>query len=276
MIIAKDLCAQLTPSIACMHLTASNGATSNNIRGTLPFEISFLSQLSTFILSRGPLSGEFPDWSKLSTLEQVLLNNNHLEGSFPTYLLAQNPLMNIIQFNNNTFEGEFLQDLSSIDSTALTDLSVNGNNFTGPIPSQIDKLSSLSTFLESVYGRCFSFRSSTSNALSFSFAIRNSKCWLEWVHGHPPGRTIHSIHPRYSRPEQHKIARRAIYRRWRLVEIDFLPCQQHPNEWHASDTVVFTDQSLDSGFEFRGFHGITIGATILGLDRSRYRTTEPQ
>jgi len=123
----------------------TKGETSNNIRGTLPFEISFLSQLRTFILSRGPLSGEFPDWSKLSTLEVVSLNNNYLEGSFPTYLLAQNPQMTTIQFNNNTFQGDFLQGLSSVDSTALTDLRVNGNNFTGPIPSQIDKLSSLTT-----------------------------------------------------------------------------------------------------------------------------------
>lgn len=122
-----------------------NGGKPRNIRGTLPYELSFLSKLAVFILPRGPISGTFPDWSKLSTLQQLLLNENQFEGSFPTYLLRQNPLIRTISFNSNNFQGQLLQDLSSIDSTALTDFSVNRNNLSGPILSQIGKLSSLRT-----------------------------------------------------------------------------------------------------------------------------------
>jgi hypothetical protein len=137
------------------YLAAGNGGKSHNIRGTLPYELSFLSKLAVFIVPRGPISGTFPDWSKLSTLEQLLLNENQLEGSFPTYLLQQNPLIKTIQFNNNNFQGQLLQDLLLVDSTALTDFSVNGNNLTGPISSQIDKLPSLSTFVDVVRGQCY-------------------------------------------------------------------------------------------------------------------------
>ena len=128
--------------------SAPKGQKSNNVAGTLPYEISFLSKLTTFIIPRGPVSGPFPDWSKLSTLELLLLNNNQITGSFPTYILEKNPSLQAIQFENNNFQGEFLQDLSSIDAVALTDLSVNGNDFTGTISAQIYKLSSLGTFLD--------------------------------------------------------------------------------------------------------------------------------
>ncbi len=124
-------------------IAAPNGESSNNIRGTLPDELSFLSKLSVFIIARGPLSGPFPDWSKLSTLQQVLLNQNEFEGSFPNYLLSQNPLLGTIQFNSNNFQGPFLGDLASTNPIAVEDISVNGNDLSGPISSQIGKLNSL-------------------------------------------------------------------------------------------------------------------------------------
>jgi len=123
----------------------ANGDKSNSVTGTLPNELSFLSKLTAVIVARGPISGIFPDWSKMSTLERLVLNNNQFEGSFPTYLLRQNPSLKTIQFQNNSFQGQLFQDLSSVQSTALIDVSVNGNNFTGPIRSQISNLPSLKT-----------------------------------------------------------------------------------------------------------------------------------
>jgi len=122
-----------------------NGGKSNNIRGTLPHEIAFLSKLAVFIVHKGPISGPFPDWSKLSSLQQVLLNNNQITGKFPEYLVRKNPLLKTIQFNNNRFQGQPLKANLSVDSTSLLDLSLNGNNFTGFIPSHINKLTSLTT-----------------------------------------------------------------------------------------------------------------------------------
>lgn len=110
----------------------------------MPFELSFLSKLAVFIIARGPISGPFPDWSKLSTLEQVLLNDNNFEGPFPTYLVSNNPLMGTIQFNRNNFEGPFLDDLLVDSEVGVTNIDVNGNKLTGTFPSQINKLSALS------------------------------------------------------------------------------------------------------------------------------------
>jgi len=140
-----------------IHILANNRERHIGIIGTLPFELSFLSNLTTFIIpSKAHLkpnvefpdwgkgiSGPFPDWSKLSTLKFLYMNNHQLEGPFPTYLLEKNSELDTIEFKNNSFQGQLFQDLSAVKSTALQSIRVNGNNFTGPILPQINKLSTL-------------------------------------------------------------------------------------------------------------------------------------
>lgn len=121
----------------------TKGESSNNIRGTLPFELSFLSDLATFIIARGPLSGTFPDWSSLTSLEQLILNENKITGDFPGYLLQANPSLKTIQFHDNGFRGPLFRKGIPLDSSLLTDLTLSSNEFTGSISSEIEKLSSL-------------------------------------------------------------------------------------------------------------------------------------
>lgn len=131
----------------------------HKIIGTLPYELSFLSKLAMFIVpshaNRPPnvqtpgfgdgISGPFPDWSRLSTLTHLYLNDHQLEGTFPTYLLQKNLALKEIELKNSSFQGNLFEDLSSVNSTALTKFIVKGNNFTGPISAQINRLSSLNT-----------------------------------------------------------------------------------------------------------------------------------
>jgi len=132
----------------------------HKIIGTLPYELSFLSNLAMVIIPSKSnyvppnitnrdilkgISGRFPDWSKLTTLTHLLINDHQLEGPFPTYLLENNSALKTIEFTNSSFQGQLFQDISSVKSTALETIRLGGNNFTGPIWPEVNELSTLKT-----------------------------------------------------------------------------------------------------------------------------------
>jgi hypothetical protein len=114
-----------------------------NISGTLPLDVSFLSRLTFFALTKESLSGSFPDWSRMTGLTSVLVNYNKLTGSFPTFLLAKNSMLEILHLRGNSFRGLLP---SFPESTFLTDLRLNYNEFSGSIIPAISNLQALSTF----------------------------------------------------------------------------------------------------------------------------------
>jgi hypothetical protein len=113
----------------------------NNIDGTLPFEIAFLSNLGRLVLSRQELKGSIPDWSRMSTLKEIFLGGNELTGTFPDFLIQKNQMLEMIYFENNKLTGPLP---SSLSSTALKELSLHQNGLSGPIPAGISDLSGLS------------------------------------------------------------------------------------------------------------------------------------
>jgi hypothetical protein len=106
----------------------------------LPIDVSFLPRLNFFVLTRESVAGSFPDWSKLTGLENILVNFNQLTGSFPEFLVEQNSLLTTLHLEGNSFHGPLP---SFPESTSLTDLRLNGNAFTGTIVSEISNLKSL-------------------------------------------------------------------------------------------------------------------------------------
>jgi hypothetical protein len=106
-------------------------------------DVSFLSTLRFFVLTRESVGGPFPDWSRLTTLENVLVNSNNLNGSFPAFLISQNPLLGTLHIDRNSFQG-VLPPFS--ESTSLSDLRLYDNDFTGPIVPEIANLKSLSMY----------------------------------------------------------------------------------------------------------------------------------
>jgi hypothetical protein len=111
--------------------------------GSLPDDVSFIPTLVWFILTKDRLSGPFPDWSRSTTLEQVMVNDNGLTGTFPAYLIEQNPLLGTVNFAVNNLTGPLP---AFAPSSSLVDLRLNDNAFTGPIPPEISNLASLRTY----------------------------------------------------------------------------------------------------------------------------------
>ena len=113
----------------------------NNVAGTLPLDLSFLSRLESFIVAGEFLTGTIPSqFSSLAALTSLILSENQFTGAFPDFLINDNPLLTTIYFSSNRLTG----GLPSLSSRTLEDLRLSENLLTGPIPSSISNLPSLS------------------------------------------------------------------------------------------------------------------------------------
>lgn len=112
---------------------------SNQLTGSIPDNISLLGQLLDLSLNNNHLNGVIPDaFLQLKTLINMDLSGNSLSGQLPPSMGSLSSLTTL-HLQNNQLSGilDVLQDL------ALTDLNIENNLFSGPIPS---KLLSIPTF----------------------------------------------------------------------------------------------------------------------------------
>lgn len=144
-------------------VTGLNFAAPNNFVGTLPNELSLLSQLTFLSLFKSPsltgtlgsiLSGEGPasvletirvEWcrmvgsipttiGKLTTLVNFIVDGNELTGTLPNELIFLTKL-EVLVVNDNKFSGTLPSELGQL--TQLTNLLLYSNQFTGSIPSRL-------------------------------------------------------------------------------------------------------------------------------------------
>ncbi|MCD7447378.1 hypothetical protein HAX54_028450 [Datura stramonium] len=111
----------------------------NQLTGSIPDTISSLGQLSDLSLNNNHLNGVIPDaFLQLKTLINMDLSGNSLSGQLPPSMGNLSSL-STLHLQNNQLSGilDVLQDL------ALTDLNIENNLFSGPIPP---KLLSIPTF----------------------------------------------------------------------------------------------------------------------------------
>ncbi|XP_055804084.1 protein STRUBBELIG-RECEPTOR FAMILY 3-like [Solanum dulcamara] len=111
----------------------------NQLTGSIPDNISSLGQLSDLLLNNNHLNGVIPDaFLQLKTLINMDLSGNSLSGQLPSSMGTLSSLTTL-HLQNNQLSGilDVLQDL------ALTDLNIENNLFSGPIPP---KLLSIPTF----------------------------------------------------------------------------------------------------------------------------------
>jgi Leucine-rich repeat (LRR) protein len=110
----------------------------NNLRGTIPPEISLLTSVSSIDLSRNQLNGDLPlqIFADMSALTSLSLQYNFLTGSLPTQIgLWGNKLDGNVGLNldlAHNFLGSTLpKELGQLSN--LVTLNLADNRFTGPV-----------------------------------------------------------------------------------------------------------------------------------------------
>jgi hypothetical protein len=111
-----------------------------SINGTLPDELSVLTEMRHFALQGYAITGSIPSsigtsWTNLNAL---LVNDNRLEGTFP---FMNSPLLGTIFLNDN----KIADNVDALFSHSnLKWLEANNNKFTGTLPHSITELPYLS------------------------------------------------------------------------------------------------------------------------------------
>ena len=114
----------------------------NNLTGTLP-DFSPKSELQYLFLGSNRLSGRIPDsMSNLPDLAKLSLPKNLLTGIVPLFI-GGNASVEDIDLADNALVGKFSDWLTSLNPGRMTSLHVEGNKFTGSIPSSIGLYSNL-------------------------------------------------------------------------------------------------------------------------------------
>ncbi|XP_058209737.1 probable leucine-rich repeat receptor-like serine/threonine-protein kinase At3g14840 isoform X2 [Rhododendron vialii] len=115
-----------------------------DLRGTLPPELTRLTHLQDIDLTRNYLSGTIPPkWGSMMKLEKINLLGNRLIGPIPTEL-ANIKTLATISLEFNQLSGPIPPELGSLP--LLEKLHLTSNNFTGELPETLAKLTTLKDF----------------------------------------------------------------------------------------------------------------------------------
>ncbi|KAK7258932.1 hypothetical protein RIF29_24524 [Crotalaria pallida] len=121
------------------NITHLNG---NNLSGSLPDELSNLSNLSRFLVDENQLSGPIPEsFANLTNVKHLHMNNNSFNGQIPPSLSKLPNLLHSLVDNNN-LSGYLPPEFSMLKNLRI--LQLDNNNFSGSgIPSTYANLSNL-------------------------------------------------------------------------------------------------------------------------------------
>jgi hypothetical protein len=114
----------------------------NRLSGSIPEALfTGLPYLSYVFLSDNNLTGSLPEpaasYNGSVYVEELWLQNNHLEGPLPFWMLERFPMLEKLKLGGNSFTGQLPSGTSSaglVWPTNLTNLDVSSNKLTGSIP----------------------------------------------------------------------------------------------------------------------------------------------
>jgi hypothetical protein len=106
------------------------------MRGTLPPEISMMSSLWEITFSDNLLTGTIPtDFAKLSELDTFSLSFNLFKGTIPSTVDQTEPHLRDLFLENNELNGAIPSTFGNLDWSRLH---LDGNKFEGPVPQDIN------------------------------------------------------------------------------------------------------------------------------------------
>ncbi|XP_056844835.1 LOW QUALITY PROTEIN: receptor-like kinase TMK4 [Raphanus sativus] len=113
-----------------------------SLSGTLPPEISTLSELKTITLQRNKLSGKIPSFAKLTSLQSIYLDSNLFDSVDPGAFAGLTSLQILSMSDNpNLSPWTFPSELS--DSTSLTTVYLDNTTISGVLPDIFESFASL-------------------------------------------------------------------------------------------------------------------------------------
>lgn len=114
---------------------------SNNLNGTIPAEIGYLTNLTSLNLFNNQLSGAIPSAiGALTNLQELDLDYNQMTGGIPAEIVGLSNLQ-VLYLSNNQLSGAIPSVIGTLSN--LTTLSLWENQLSGAIPSAIGALANL-------------------------------------------------------------------------------------------------------------------------------------
>jgi Leucine-rich repeat (LRR) protein len=133
-------CSWYGVSCTAGHVSSLN-LSSNQLSGTIPMQLSYLTELQTLNLSSNQISGTIPkELGTLTKLTEFDLGANQLSGSIPADLGGLTNLTEL-DLSSNLLTGPIPTVLG--DLTNLTRLDLGNNLLTDPIPQKLGSLTNL-------------------------------------------------------------------------------------------------------------------------------------
>jgi Leucine-rich repeat (LRR) protein len=119
----------------------------NNLNGTLPAELVFLSTLERLDLSNNEIEGRLPNpWGERNVfrnnLKELKLSQNSLTGSIPIGYSKLEKL-EVLELGKNQLSGEIASEIGILAKLRVLDLGGPATNMTGIVPEEIWRLPNL-------------------------------------------------------------------------------------------------------------------------------------
>lgn len=123
---------ELLPAILSLNGTS--------LSGLIPDSFETFSKLEYADFSNSYFSGPLPQTIfNLPSISALYFNNNFLTGTIPANFLSS-PLLRDLYLSNNRFTGTLPDIEPGQSKSALSELLIEGNNLSGPVPSSICEL----------------------------------------------------------------------------------------------------------------------------------------
>jgi Leucine-rich repeat (LRR) protein len=127
---------------------SSVSAAGNGLTGSLPFELSLLTEMTDFAITNNTITGTLPEafGQNATNIRSLLLSGNDLEGTIPNDYLSNSPVQ-VVDLSDNRFTGTIPMNLGG--GSSLQTLDLGGNQIAMGIPDMSSYTSLLQLSLES-------------------------------------------------------------------------------------------------------------------------------